>query len=162
MIVMTDPVKLAAGKAYDLGYKNGLADAKEPPPMWVCPVCTFSFHIDHTDEDGGYSCPECAEAVLKNKIEELEDECDRLKAHVARHREQMEDYERLEAERDRLREQLAQAERSWALRLKHGNEAEEERDRLRAALANIEMLARADGQVMIPGMARAALDKEKP
>lgn len=27
----------------------------------VCPVCAFTFDEVHTDADGGYSCPACAE-----------------------------------------------------------------------------------------------------
>jgi rubrerythrin len=28
----------------------------------VCPTCGFTFDEFHTDADGGYSCPVCAEA----------------------------------------------------------------------------------------------------
>jgi hypothetical protein len=30
----------------------------------ICPDCAFTFDADHYDEDGGYSCPACAEMAL--------------------------------------------------------------------------------------------------
>ena len=46
----------------------------------VCPDCAFSYCHIHTDADGGYSCPLCAEAAitaerdtLRERVTKLED-----------------------------------------------------------------------------------------
>ena len=33
-----------------------------------CPECAFTFAADHQDEDGGYSCPACAEDELSEAV----------------------------------------------------------------------------------------------
>ena len=37
-----------------------------------CPDCAFTFDSAHTDQDGGYSCPCCAEAALVARLAEAE------------------------------------------------------------------------------------------
>ena len=37
-------------------------------PLYDCPDCAFTFGAEHTDEDGGYSCPQCLEASLRDEI----------------------------------------------------------------------------------------------
>jgi hypothetical protein len=44
--------------------------------LWVCPDCAFAFDAVHTDPDGGYSCPACAELVLLDRLRALTDERD--------------------------------------------------------------------------------------
>ena len=36
-----------------------------------CPVCAFGFDADHSDPDGNYSCPACAEVRLRQAFGEL-------------------------------------------------------------------------------------------
>jgi len=38
--------------------------ARASQAMWTCPDCAFSFAAEHTDPDGSYTCPCCAEAAL--------------------------------------------------------------------------------------------------
>jgi hypothetical protein len=42
----------------------------------VCPSCAFAFDACHTDADGGYSCPACAEAALLTERDALKKERD--------------------------------------------------------------------------------------
>jgi len=37
-----------------------------------CPNCAFTFDSTHTDQDGGYSCPLCAEIHLEARLAEIE------------------------------------------------------------------------------------------
>jgi hypothetical protein len=41
-----------------------------------CPLCAFTFDSAHTDADGGYSCPVCAEVALAAALERAERERD--------------------------------------------------------------------------------------
>lgn len=43
----------------------------ETAEMWSCPDCAFTFDAIHTDRDGGYSCPVCAEARLEAELAQL-------------------------------------------------------------------------------------------
>lgn len=36
--------------------------------LWQCPDCAFAFDASHTDNDGSYSCPCCAEARLTTAL----------------------------------------------------------------------------------------------
>ena len=36
-----------------------------------CPACAFTFDAVHSDADGGYSCPACAEVRLKAELDRL-------------------------------------------------------------------------------------------
>lgn len=36
--------------------------------LWECPDCAFGFDRIHTDEDGGYSCPVCELAEVRERI----------------------------------------------------------------------------------------------
>lgn len=40
--------------------------------LYECPECAFTFLAGHTDEGGGYSCPNCAEAKLAQQLAALE------------------------------------------------------------------------------------------
>lgn len=46
--------------------------------LWVCPDCAFAFAAEHTDADGGYTCPACNEAKLAAELERLRAERDDL------------------------------------------------------------------------------------
>lgn len=37
----------------------------------VCPDCAFTFDGSHMDEDGGFSCPNCAEARMERQRDAL-------------------------------------------------------------------------------------------
>lgn len=43
-----------------------------------CPTCAFLFHDDHTDDDGFYSCPNCAEAALRADLAETKRDRDQM------------------------------------------------------------------------------------
>ena len=55
--------------------------------LWECPDCAFGFDAMHSDIDGTYSCPLCAETRLLAEVEKLraeiqrrqdyDDQCDR-------------------------------------------------------------------------------------
>jgi hypothetical protein len=54
--------------------------------MWECPGCAFAFDAMHTNEDGSYSCPACAEIRLAEEVTRLRKELDDANAdleHVA-------------------------------------------------------------------------------
>lgn len=36
--------------------------------LWECPDCAFGFDRMHTDEDGGYTCPVCEVAEVRERI----------------------------------------------------------------------------------------------
>ena len=36
--------------------------------LWECPECAFGFDRMHTDEGGGYSCPVCELAEVRERI----------------------------------------------------------------------------------------------
>lgn len=38
--------------------------------LWNCPNCAFSFAAEHTNADGSYTCPVCAEARLEKELAE--------------------------------------------------------------------------------------------
>lgn len=44
---------------------------RERVKVWSCPDCAFSFDAFHTDQDGGYSCPACAELRLSSEVATL-------------------------------------------------------------------------------------------
>jgi len=43
----------------------------ERPALWECPDCAFGFDAQHTDQNGGYSCPACAEHELGKQVAAL-------------------------------------------------------------------------------------------
>jgi hypothetical protein len=44
-----------------------------PTAMVTCPDCAFTFDAGHTDEDGGWSCANCAETALALRVQKLRD-----------------------------------------------------------------------------------------
>jgi rubrerythrin len=40
--------------------------------LWTCPDCAFTFGAEHTDPDGGHSCPLCAENRARNVLRQME------------------------------------------------------------------------------------------
>ena len=52
-------------EAYGRAWDSALSAA---PQLRQCPDCMFTFDATHTDEDGGYSCPNCAEERLSDAL----------------------------------------------------------------------------------------------
>ena len=51
-------------------YDAGAAwQAEHEPKLWSCPECAFTFDAMHTEQDGSYSCPACAEQRLRVSLE---------------------------------------------------------------------------------------------
>jgi hypothetical protein len=80
---------------------------------WSCPGCGFTFDAIHTNDtpEGGYSCPACAEELLRAEVKDLErrlaasDGMARAAADKAEQARQ--DRARAEGERDRIQESAA-------------------------------------------------------
>ena len=50
----------------------------------ACPDCAFTFDAVHIDQNGGYSCPSCAEARQAADLSRLREERDALRARTTR------------------------------------------------------------------------------
>src|SRR5215471_4083938 len=48
-----------------------------------CPDCAFGFDSVHTDEDGGYSCPQCAYLAQAEQLRELREVTQRAERQLA-------------------------------------------------------------------------------
>lgn len=48
-----------------------LRTLEQPVSIWECNDCGFGFRAEHIDQDGGYSCPVCAESKYLQDIERL-------------------------------------------------------------------------------------------
>lgn len=58
--------KLESDLRIERGRVEGLSAGS--PRLWECPGCGFGFDAQHTDQDGGYSCPVCAKARLEKAL----------------------------------------------------------------------------------------------
>lgn len=56
--------------AFECGFNIGAEwQARQTPRLWSCPACAFTFDAVHTEQDGSYSCPACAEKRLSEALE---------------------------------------------------------------------------------------------
>lgn len=57
----------------------------------VCPACAFTFDAFHTDEGGGYSCPQCAENAQRTAREQAEGEREEMMLEAMRQASELRD-----------------------------------------------------------------------
>ena len=49
---------------------SGFRRVPDPQPCVTCEACCFTFHADHSDHKGDYTCPNCAEDRLAADLKE--------------------------------------------------------------------------------------------
>lgn len=51
--------------------------------LWECPECLFGFDAMHTDHDGGYTCPACAQDRLQGALDDQRAALAAIQLHAA-------------------------------------------------------------------------------
>ena len=111
-----------------------------------CPNCAFTFDSTHTDQDGGYSCPLCAEIHLEARLAEVE----RLRAKTSTQLTQVcSERDRAEARVVELTADRAEFAGDWRLAVERAEAAE-------ARLAEVERERDEAGMLPEEGLERIA------